>query len=1393
MAEDRSQQQKKTPFTKAALRFLKLTSITTLCVLVITAAVLHIPMVQRSLLHRTFAQFGPDIGFRIHADAFRFNLFTGTLRADNAFLVPIPMDTPARLSFRRIELDLSITDLINEHINVDRIAVTHPVLTLEQRNDGSIVWPWRQPAAGSDSEQGIREPETVNSSEAPPGQPFRLTIHNAVLADGKLMLQNISSDTPALSVNGIEMTGSMNFRSMTLNAGLAVENAVWNTPGGEIIQLTEPLSLSARRNGGPIQVNMHTEINRFPLSLTGNFTPETTPFSYQLRVNGDGPVTTILRSFGVRHVEVPALAFESIINSSGGSMPEGTLTATARDITAGTQTFHTVTIAGNLSRDNISTEINARSLDGELRASVQAPSKPMIGVWDQTVDLQNVSLTVLKPWIPDSLDLKGTLNGHLTARGRPADWRGMTVSGHLDISRSDPVSGTDEPFYPSTDSPYPIRPEGTIRLSLDNRRLEIEDLFLADPNHRIKLNGQWNMNTGHWFLDADAMTADAIPWFALGQMNGGGSLELTGRCSGILTFPETGDSPSDASGGMDTSQLLNTLTAELAVQADGLVLEKQPPVTAGIKASVSNGRFQAELEKLVWEDLSFNGRISGDLPTSRNTDQNIAGTLENIVWQGNPIETLALNLRRTPDGEVFALATDGQDLTVNLSRAAAPGTPWTGTATFNAFDLSIVGAFLPDPWHTVSGRLTAQTALNPGADAGTGGASNDFKLTASLENLVLEIMDRTVRSAGVGRIAFDNDGLRVSNVVLTGDDGSRLAANGHLALRAIEAQEQSDGSAGKVSAMALDISVPDLSRWRIPGLPENDKGSLSLSVLLKGSWPDLQPSGTISSTGLVLAGRRFGDLRLTLSDPPDRPGVTIGFAVDEYQPGGGIRMNARGQTTLSRWLDGIEYIRADTRLNQLDTRLDSLEYSLAAPLDVSLADGNLTVAPFRITGPGFEALGSGFLPLLEPRDDAKMNLSVETRLHPFETLNLDIGDLNGAVSAVLEITGSLTEPVITGSAAIESVNWDSPLMPGPVENFGGSIQITSEAATLSEVTLDFAGGRVEITGGLSRSGIGIDAADIRLTARDMALDYASDLQLQGSAELWLRGEWPGITAGGTVLFRDVLYTPDLDLIGVLTRLPEQRLVIEETDVSGDRDGDIGGRPGLPLDFSIIAHDGIRIQNPHMNLGLAARLQVTGTSQLPGVLGTVTFNRGTIDLLLHEFEITGGSVNFTQPYELNPGIDITATTEVKDELITLRITGSADAPNLLLSSETGKSHAEIMNMLLGRDALGDDRDLADLAADYARQAVAIAAAEAISTRTDLIVIPFPESLEGEDLLFGVGRKFGDRWTVMYYFGEKSEEGDAVEVDFEVSPKSDIRLRQNQDGSFSGGFRYRETFN
>ena len=131
--------------------------------------------------------------------------------------------------------------------------------------------------------------------------------------------------------------------------------------------------------------------------------------------------------------------------------------------------------------------------------------------------------------------------------------------------------------------------------------------------------------------------------------------------------------------------------------------------------------------------------------------------------------------------------------------------------------------------------------------------------------------------------------------------------------------------------------------------------------------------------------------------------------------------------------------------------------------------------------------------------------------------------------------------------------------------------------------------------------------------------------------------------------------------------------------------------------------------------------------------------------------------------------------------------------MLLSSESGKSHTEIMALLLGQDLSSGDGDLTTMALDYAKQAAARAAAQAIGTRTDLIIVPFPNKLENENLLVGVGRHLGEKWRVMYYFAEKSEEGDVIEVEYLMNPKTNLNVRQNQDGSISGGVRYREIFN
>jgi len=199
--------------------------------------------------------------------------------------------------------------------------------------------------------------------------------------------------------------------------------------------------------------------------------------------------------------------------------------------------------------------------------------------------------------------------------------------------------------------------------------------------------------------------------------------------------------------------------------------------------------------------------------------------------------------------------------------------------------------------------------------------------------------------------------------------------------------------------------------------------------------------------------------------------------------------------------------------------------------------------------------------------------------------------------------------------------------------------------------------------------------------------------------------------------------------------------------------------------------------------------------LTSMLGIVTLQGGAIDLFRARFEVEEGSIRFTDPWSLDPELDIRATTTKRGERITLRITGRAGAPNLLLSSEEGKSQVEILKLLLGAGAPGETGDTADLAAlarRYAAQELGTVIAEMLGARTDLEIEPFPASAEGERFLFRVGKRLGERLELNYFKGERSEDGDAIEARLRLGGGLTLRARQNQDGSQSAGFRFRKEF-
>ncbi|MCD4653470.1 translocation/assembly module TamB domain-containing protein, partial [bacterium] len=1190
-----------------------------------------------------------------------------------------------------------------------------------------------------------------------------------------------------------------------MHADLTIENAEFLYPKTEqSIFLTQPLILNARRNGGPINTILKCSIDEYPLEMTGRFTPEASPLYYQVKINGNGKIQNLLDHLGVTGVSVPSLEIETIVESTDHPLPELSIHATSTNIQISKQIFDTVTLIANMDNTMAKAKLNASTGNGNILLTINTPPKPMKEQWENKLLLQNFPLDALKPWLPDHIDLQGIVNGKVIATGEPDNWINAKANGQLKISQ--PPSNYLPTFNPDSiptnsiadksDDPqfiHPLRPIGTINLVLKNHLLTVKSLSLTDPHHQIDLSGSWHITNNTWTSDLHIASTDISPWLTLGKIKGTGTADITGQF--------TRNTPENSSSGPDSkTSYLETVFGEIDMHVTDLAIGGQAPVSTKLTATIADARFRTDIRELSWNELVISGQAAGDLQLMPSGQQIITASIDDMVWRDNPTRSIEATWQRNDHGQQITMRTYFNDLIAEFSSDTTTGSHWAGHVDFTEFELNILGPFLPLPWNDMTGRITSHIdILQSSNKQSTGKTSSSIAVTTALDNLSITVLDRTITTAGPSRITYETGHIALNNLVLVGDDGSRLATNGTWFL------DENPGS-----NLQLQVSVPDLSQWKFPDSTQNYPGAVSANLFLKGNWPDIIPSGTISATGFSYGNTSIGGIQARFIDTYSSNTTTSGntspgtfqleIEIDELQPGkNGPIISTAGNILCSNWMGPIDQLQMETEINSLIARLGTLEYAADVPVLAQITDGALFLPSFRLKGPDFELDISGTLPLTTPdtlpvpHTYPGLSINLDTALKPFGALSLDIGDLNGNLEILLKVDGMVSSPEISGIATLKNIDWDSPMLPGPIENLDGTVEITRENIVLTGVNARFAGGIIELTGGATLDGLGLNTVNVSLLARNIDMDYTADLQIGGNAELWLRGPWDDLATGGNIMIQEALYTPEFDLIALLTTMPEQRLIIDEDNGDSDDNNTISARAGLPLDFTIITREDARIENSHMNLTLAGRLQVIGTSRMPGILGTITFNRGYIDLLLHEFEIISGTINFTQPYDLNPALDIRSTTPVADDVITLRITGKADKPNMLLSSETGKSHADIMKLLLGRGVESGSDDLATMAENYAKQAMAIAAAEAISARTDLIVVPFPESLEGEDLLFGFGRKFGDRWTVMYYVSEKSNEDDAIEVELQVHPKADIRFRQNQDGSLSGGFRYRETFN
>jgi autotransporter translocation and assembly factor TamB len=475
--------------------------------------------------------------------------------------------------------------------------------------------------------------------------------------------------------------------------------------------------------------------------------------------------------------------------------------------------------------------------------------------------------------------------------------------------------------------------------------------------------------------------------------------------------------------------------------------------------------------------------------------------------------------------------------------------------------------------------------------------------------------------------------------------------------------------------------------WQMTGL-ERDAltemgGTLTLDASLAGPLAALSGRAALGASGLVVQGRRIGNVDLAVVATRGRWEATTALLDGAVRlrarlaPDGGWPVNVDGEWSdadLARLLAPDAEIRAsssgtlrvtlllvdperfDATVNLQRLQVVSGPYELASVRpaliecrrgacrldELALRGANTQLRASGSLGPGgaFElrVSGDGDLRLLElagePVESARGRFTVDAagrrvggRWDVSGQLRVDQAALDvGAPVAVTRATGRLT---LAGSAI-------------RVDELAGRIGTGSFAV----------GGRIDLGRG----------PELTWTLTDVGADFLPSLEAELSGRGGLEGTWEHMRLYGDIEVARMLYDRDVELADFLPRL--NRALAEAPRPPSARRVD--------LDLHIAAPGQLYVENNIARIEARADLRITGSAERPQLDGRIEVLDGTVTFRDRTFELQGGTVDFRPDLGLTAALNITAesTIDTPDATYTVdvRVTGTTRDPRVTMTSD-----------------------------------------------------------------------------------------------------------------------------
>ncbi len=633
-------------------------------------------------------------------------------------------------------------------------------------------------------------------------------------------------------------------------------------------------------------------------------------------------------------------------------------------------------------------------------------------------------------------------------------------------------------------------------------------------------------------------------------------------------------------------------------------------------------------------------------------------------------------------------------------------------------------------------------------------------------------------------VEFDIDGAVVPIERIRPVQTERLPLGGQLSF-------QLKGRGPLVAPQAEgSVRVVDLT------VGEDVLGSLQGNLLADGRHVRLTlqsalPTGNITGTLAMSLDRDFpleGDL--TVEGVDLDAFIETAFHLRELT--GDSRVD--GRFRIAGQMARPETLTIEASISRLEFDYQYLRLRNEGPLRFGYRREEVRIEQAHIRGPDTNFTISGFVRFTGDRTislqlDGTVNLRLASGFAP-ELDARGVAQINGSVE------GTFASPRITGRVAVRDVSATYGELPVGLNNMNGDFIFDRSRLVFEEVRAESGGGMLDLSGTVTYSERPV-RFDISARAEPVRIRYPEGMSWLAGGTLRLSGTTHGGLLSGRVEVERLFMSEGLDLASLLTASPA-------TPQAPPTASEF--LRNLQFDIEASSTPDARVEWSGARFDSEASLRVRGTWEHPILLGHVRLLSGEMTLRGNRYRVLRGDLNFSNPFRLNPDIDVEAQTTVRQFEITLNITGKADKLSLSYRSDPPLPPGDILTLLaLGRT--GEESELRRATAETSPELGAGALlSEAISSQvtgrlerlfgiTRFRVDPFLAGTGTEQnatARITIEQQVTRDLTITYVTNVSSAQEQIIQFEYNITRDISIIALRDQNATFGFDIKFKKRF-